>query len=105
MNDPFVLTGRRIGFVSTRFAGTDGVSLESAKWAEVLERLGHVCFYLAGSSDRPPERSMIVPEALFTHPDVQAIYTTAFSKRLRPPAVSTLAVQLKDYLKQQIYEF
>jgi len=36
MNDPFVLTGRRVGFVSTRFSGTDGVSLESAKWAEVL---------------------------------------------------------------------
>ena len=25
----------RIGFVSTRFAGTDGVSLEAAKWAQV----------------------------------------------------------------------
>jgi glycosyltransferase involved in cell wall biosynthesis len=91
--------------VSTRFAGTDGVSLESAKWAEVLERLGHVCYYFAGSSDRPSERSMIVPEALFTHPDVQAIYTTAFSKRLRPPDVSTRVEQLKDHLKQQIYEF
>jgi hypothetical protein len=29
---------RRIGFISTRFAGTDGVSLETAKWATVLER-------------------------------------------------------------------
>ena len=27
---------RNIGFVSTRFAGTDGVSLETKKWAEVL---------------------------------------------------------------------
>ena len=25
---------RNIGFVSTRFAGTDGVSLETSKWAE-----------------------------------------------------------------------
>jgi lactate dehydrogenase-like 2-hydroxyacid dehydrogenase len=34
-------TGKhRVGFISTRFAGTDGVSLEAAKWAEVLERLG-----------------------------------------------------------------
>ena len=31
----------RIGFVSTRFAGTDGVSLETAKWATVLEGMGH----------------------------------------------------------------
>lgn len=105
MSNPFELTGRRIGFVSTRFAGTDGVSLESAKWAEVLERLGHICFYFAGSSDRPPERSMVVPEALFTHPDVQAIYTTAFSQRLRPPETSTRIEQLSEYLKHQIYQF
>ena len=28
----------RIGFVSTRFHGTDGVSLEASKWANVLEK-------------------------------------------------------------------
>ncbi|HUT71589.1 MAG TPA: hypothetical protein VMW89_13030 [Desulfatiglandales bacterium] len=28
---------KNIGFVSTRIAGTDGVSLEIQKWAEVLE--------------------------------------------------------------------
>ena len=26
-----------IGFISTRLAGTDGVSLETAKWADVFE--------------------------------------------------------------------
>ena len=34
--------GRRIGFVSTRLSGTDGVSLEAAKWSAVLERRGRV---------------------------------------------------------------
>ena len=38
----------RIGFISTRFSGTDGVSLETAKWARVLEEMGHTCFYFAG---------------------------------------------------------
>jgi hypothetical protein len=33
--------GRRIGIVSTRLSGTDGVSLETAKWEAVLERLGY----------------------------------------------------------------
>ena len=33
--DPRSSWGMKIGFVSTRFAGTDGVSLESMKWAEV----------------------------------------------------------------------
>jgi hypothetical protein len=34
----------RIGFVGTRFSGTDGVSLETQKWASVLEAQGHACF-------------------------------------------------------------
>jgi glycosyltransferase involved in cell wall biosynthesis len=98
-------SSQRIGFVSTRFLGTDGVSLETDKWAAVLERLGHTCFYFAGSSDGAPERTRIVPEALFKHPDVHAIYTVAFSNRARPPAVTRRIHELKDFLKSQIYAF
>jgi glycosyltransferase involved in cell wall biosynthesis len=97
--------GRRIGFISTRFAGTDGVSLETRKWAQVLERLGHTCFYFAGSSDQSPERCRIVPEALFKHADIAAIYTTAFSQRVRPPETTRRIHQLKDYLKEPIRAF
>jgi hypothetical protein len=38
----------RIGFVSTRFSSTDGVSLETEKWAHVLKGFGQECFYFAG---------------------------------------------------------
>ena len=31
---------KNIGFVSTRFAGTDGMSLETSKWADVLGQNG-----------------------------------------------------------------
>jgi hypothetical protein len=31
---------KNIGFVSTRFAGTDGVTLESSKWAEIMKKTG-----------------------------------------------------------------
>jgi glycosyltransferase involved in cell wall biosynthesis len=96
---------RRVGFVSTRFLGTDGVSLETSKWAEVLERLGHRCFYFAGASDRAPERSRVVPEALFSHPEIHEIYTVAFSQRVRPPETTRRVLQLKDYLKDQIGAF
>ncbi len=65
-------TSLRVGFVSTRFAGIDGVSLETAKWAEVLEEMGHTCFYFAGFCDRTSERSLVVPEAFFGHPKVRA---------------------------------
>jgi hypothetical protein len=61
------LTGRRIGFVSTRFAGTDSVSLETAKRAEALECLGHICFYLAGASDRPPDQSRILARRHYSY--------------------------------------
>ena len=30
-----------IGFISTRFFGADGVSLESEKWARMLQENGH----------------------------------------------------------------
>jgi len=95
----------RIGFVSTRFAGTDGVSLETAKWARVLERLGHACFYFAGEVDTPPERSRAVPEAFFGDSDVEAIQVVAFTQRNRPPAVSHRIDQLKQYLAEQLAAF
>lgn len=72
-------TPRRIGFVSTRFAGTDGVSLETAKWATVLERLGHTCYYFAGQCDRPAGRSRVVPEAFYRHPEIDAINRRAYA--------------------------
>lgn len=67
------MTKRRVhvGFVSTRFAGTDGVSLEAEKWASLLSGMGHECFYFSGESDRPEDRSYVVPEAHFSHPQVE----------------------------------
>jgi hypothetical protein len=58
----------RVGFISTRVSGSDGVSLEIAKWATVLERMGHICYYIAGQCDRPDDRSILIPEAHFRHP-------------------------------------
>ncbi len=94
-----------IGFISTRFAGTDGVSLETTKWAEVLSNLGYDCFYFAGICDRPEEVSSVVPEASFTHPEIQNINVTAFSKTLRPPDLTRRIMLIKDHLKQELYRF
>jgi hypothetical protein len=59
--------GKNIGFISTRFAGTDGVSLEAAKWAQLLLDRHHVSYWFAGELDRDPGASMLVPEAFFDH--------------------------------------
>ena len=94
-----------IGFVSIRFSGTDGVTLETEKWVEVLEGLGHTCYFFTGISDQPPERTFLVPEANFKHPDIAEINETAFSKRSRPPEITRRIHEIKDHLKKQLYIF
>jgi mannosylglucosylglycerate synthase len=102
---PTDIRPRRIGFVATRFAGTDGVSLEAEKWAQVLERMGHTCYYFTGLSDRPSERTMLVPEALFTYPDVRSVYISAFTERIRLPRLTRLTHDLAQHLKAKLAEF
>ncbi|HTX72371.1 MAG TPA: glycosyltransferase family 4 protein [Rectinemataceae bacterium] len=96
---------RRIGFVSTRFKGTDGVSLETEKWATVLSRMGYDCFYYSGLSDRPPERSMVVEEAYFGHPDVAALQTLCFGTTERDEEISGEIHYLRQLLKKSLYAF
>lgn len=124
------LTSRRIGFISTRFAGTDGVSLETSKWATVLERLGHRCFYFAGECDRPDAVCYMVPEAFYQHPTIAAInqaaysgsqevtraarieqplladlYQDFFSIYARPPEITRQIQTIKDHLKGHLIAF
>ena len=70
----------RIGFVSTRFHGTDGVSLEASKWARVLEEeLDHECFWFAGKLDTPEHSSSLCPKAFFEDPSVISLQEKLFS--------------------------
>lgn len=96
----------RIGFVSTRLAGTDGVSLESSKWCHVLTELGYRCFYFAGESDRPADRSRVVPEAHFDYPLVRKISRDLFEFNTHRTAETTEAVHdLRITLKRALHEF
>ena len=97
--------GKRVGFVSTRFAGTDGVSLEAGKWAEVLEEDGFECFYLAGEIEKPPGKSMLVEEAHFTHPAVMEIQNGCFGVHERSRNITRKITALKSNLKDRLYEF
>ncbi len=94
------------GFVSTRFAGTDGVSLESSKWASIMwEGDRHVTHWYSGLSDRQPEISMCVPEAHFRHSENVWINERIWSRQTREPIVSKRIRALADYLKGTLYEF
>ena len=97
--------GKNIGFVSTRFAGTDGVSLEASKWREVLIRNGHKCFWFAGELDRAPERSYLVPEAHFQHEKIEWVNKKVFGTKQRTPEVAGEIQNLKNHLKKELLSF
>jgi len=88
----------RIGLVSTRLAGVDGVSFEVAKWELVLNRLGHETRLCAG--ELAPERrdQRLIPEMHFTYPPAHAVSVAAFNPKADPESVRTeverLAVEL-----------
>jgi glycosyltransferase involved in cell wall biosynthesis len=94
-----------IGFVSTRFAGTDGVSLEAAKWAEVLWQEGHVSAWYGGVLDRDPAVSLCIPEAFFDHSENQWITSQLWGRTRRSPEASRRIRELAQYLKSTLYEF
>jgi glycosyltransferase involved in cell wall biosynthesis len=94
-----------VGFISTRFAGTDGVSLETEKWADVFEKVGFDCFYFAGELDRPHEQSYFVEEAHFQHPEIKDITRSCFGTRRRERLVTQKIYHLKDIIKDRLYEF
>jgi glycosyltransferase involved in cell wall biosynthesis len=94
-----------VGFISTRFAGTDGVSLETIKWADVFQKEGFSCFYFAGELDQPPDCSYLVEEANFTHPDIKYIYNHCFGVHRRERRITQKIHDIKEKLKDQIYNF
>lgn len=95
----------RVGFISTRFAGLDGVSLESAKWAQVLWDHEHVSFWYAGLLDRAADISMCVPEAHFAHPEIRWINDRIWGHSQRDPLVSRRIQDVSAYLKETLYTF
>jgi len=96
---------KNIGFVSTRFAGQDGVSLESAKWAEVLWEDRHVSFWYSGQSDRNPDISHVVPEAFFGFSENQWINERIWKGEMRDRFVTERIRALADYIKSTLYRF
>jgi glycosyltransferase involved in cell wall biosynthesis len=98
----------KIGFISTRLAGADGVSLETHKWAEVVRRLGHQVFYCAGKLEEEAPNPTLIPEFHFRDSEAQAIGEMVFG-RMEPPeeltghleeATERLKALLQNWLKQ-----
>jgi glycosyltransferase involved in cell wall biosynthesis len=96
---------KNIGFVSTRFAGIDGVTLESSKWADVFEKNGHHCFWFGGELDRDSDKSYLVPLAHFQDKQNKWINAQVMGKKGRKPPVTQAIHDLRSLLKVQLHKF
>ncbi len=93
-----------LGFVSTRLAGTDGVSLEARKWAAIYQEMGHRAFYCAGELD-PDLEGTVVPRMHFQHPEVRAIQNRIFGTTERDPEVLEALLEMAHTLQQDLATF
>jgi hypothetical protein len=85
------------GFISKRFAGTDGVSLETQKWVDVLKSKGCAVYYMAGKLDTNPEISHLAPKAFFQHPDILEVQNALFVEKNRTKGVRCHCLQWLSY--------
>lgn len=70
-----------IGIVIGRIGDIDGVGLETEKWIQVLERMGHEVYILSGmfkGAVVPPERQTLLPLLSFSSPECEWEQNRAF---------------------------
>ena len=94
-----------IGFISTRIAGTDGVSLEIAKLAAILERLGHRCCYCAGELDEARAPGQLVLQMHFAHPEARWIHDHSFGTTEVAPDLYERIATMAGLLQTAIARF
>lgn len=93
-----------LGFVSTRLAGTDGVSLETRKWAAIYREMGHHPFFCAGQLD-PDLEGMVAPLMHFDHPEVRAIQARIFGTTEPDPQVRAELLEMAHTLQGDLAAF
>ncbi len=98
----------RIGFISTRLAGTDGVSLETQKLADIVRQMGHEVYYCAGELDGDVP-GLLIPEIHFRDSVAEALGRRAFSGNELDPTllevIAERAAQLKRPLRQFLAQY
>jgi glycosyltransferase involved in cell wall biosynthesis len=95
----------KIGFISTRLAGTDGVSLETHKWAKVARRLGHEVYYCAGELEAGASNPTLIPEFHFRHPTAQSTNEMVFGRMNCPDALPHLLAEATERLAAELHRW
>ena len=98
-----------IGVISTRLAGTDGVSLESAKIVTIAEQFGHKVFYCAGELDPELKKRGLEDGRLHFEDDLaKDLHDRAFVEKETAvtllPNIEKRAAELKRPLRQFLTE-
>ena len=99
------LMGLNIGFVSTRFAGIDGVSLEASKWAQVFEGEGHTCFWFAGELTKNNNVSISAAQANFKNDQNQWINSQLFGTHKKSLQLAQIICNFKSSLASRLKLF
>ncbi|MEQ8672162.1 MAG: glycosyltransferase family 4 protein [Aggregatilineales bacterium] len=94
-----------IGFISTRLAGVDGVSLETAKMVKILEEMGHTCFYCAGELDSDAKPGWLVPSMHFYDPVAKIIHDEVFKNPDPAPETFRRIYTVADTIRQSLEGF
>lgn len=97
----------RIGFVSTRINGTDGVSLEVEKWAKVLKKLGHELFFCAGELGGHAKDGTHIPQLHFKHQTIYSLSRRVFGeeKEDSPFELADEIYSVADEIRPPLREF
>lgn len=97
----------RIGFISTRLSGTDGVSLEVEKWGKVLARMGHELFYCAGELGGYASGGTLIPLLHFSHQTIYSINQRAFGEQAQenPEGLIGEIYAVADEIRPQLRNF
>ena len=97
-----------LGVISTRLAGTDGVSLESAKLVDVAQRFGHQVYYCAGELDSNLE-GVVDPALHFEDEIARQLHDRAFVEQESAvsllPDIDRRAQELKRPLRHFLEKY
>ncbi len=97
----------RIGFISTRLNGADGVSLEVGKWATVLQRMGHECYFCAGELGGYAAGGTLIPKLHFKHHSIVALSQRAFgpNREAKPEQIVEDIYAVADEIRPPLRAF
>ena len=94
-----------VGMVSTRFAGTDGVTLEAAKLGEVLADAGHRVAWFAGELGERFTPGRLHASAHFESEENRDLEAACFGVATRSPATTALIRERTEELKVALRGF